>query len=52
MHNIPGPFILEALNSSPEFLSWEAVRVDVGEGSDTKGLLKFSATGVFYVAAR
>jgi hypothetical protein len=52
MHDIPGPFILEALNSSPEFLSWEAVRVDVGEGSDTKGLLKFSATGVFYVAAR
>jgi hypothetical protein len=52
MHNVPGPFILEALDSAPEFVSWETVRVDIGEGSDAKGLLKFSATGVFYVAAR
>jgi len=52
LHNIPGPFIVEALNSAPEFVSWESVRVDIGEGSDARGLLKFSATGVFYVAAR
>jgi hypothetical protein len=52
LHNIPGPFIVEALSSAPEFVSWESVRVDVGEGSDARGLLKFSATGVFYVAAR
>jgi hypothetical protein len=52
MHNIPGPFIVEALNSAPDFVSWESVRVDLGEGSDARGLLKFSATGVFYVAAR
>ena len=52
MKNIPGPFIAEALNSAPEFVSWESVRVDLGEGSDARGLLKFSATGVFYVAAR
>ena len=51
LHNIPGPFIVEALNSAPEFVSWESVRVDIGEGSDARGLLKFSATGVFYVAA-
>lgn len=52
MHDIPGPFIAEALESAPEFVSWESVRVDIGEGSDVRGLLKFSATGVFYVAAR
>jgi hypothetical protein len=52
MHNIPGPFIAEALSSAPDFVSWESVRVDLGEGSDARGLLKFSATGVFYVAAR
>ena len=52
MHNVPGPFIAEALDSAPDFVSWESVRVDLGEGSDVRGLLKFSATGVFYVAAR
>ena len=52
MRNIPGPFIVEALNAAPDFVSWESVRVDLGEGSDARGLLKFSATGVFYVAAR
>jgi hypothetical protein len=52
MHNVPGPFIVEALSSAPDFVSWESVRVDLGEGSDARGLLKFSATGVFYVAAR
>ncbi|MCK9686981.1 hypothetical protein [Scleromatobacter humisilvae] len=52
MHNVPGPFIVEALSSAPDFVSWESVRVDLGEGSDARGLLKFSASGVFYVAAR
>jgi hypothetical protein len=52
MHNVPGPFIVEALGSAPDFVSWETVRVDLGEGSDARALLKFSATGVFYVAAR
>ena len=52
LHDIPGPFIAEALESAPEFVSWESVRVDLGEGSDARGLLKFSAKGVFYVAAR
>ena len=52
MRNIPGPFIVEALNAAPDFVSWESVRVDLGEGSDVRGLLKFSATGVFYVSAR
>ena len=52
MHNIPGPFIVEALDAAPGFVSWESVRVDLGEGSDARGLLKFSATGVFYVATR
>ena len=52
MHNVAGPFILEALSAAPEFISWESVRVDLGEGADLRGLLKFSATGVFYVAAR
>jgi hypothetical protein len=52
MHDVAGPFIVEALSSAPDFISWESVRVDLGEGSDARGLLKFSATGVFYVAAR
>jgi len=52
MHNVPGPFIVEALNSAPDFVSWESVRVDLAEGSDARALLKFSATGVFYVASR
>ncbi len=52
LHNVPGPFIVEALSAAPDFVSWESVRVDVGEGSDARALLKFSATGVFYVAAR
>jgi hypothetical protein len=52
MHGIPGPFIVEALEASPDFVSWESVRVDIAEGSDARDLLKFSATGVFYVAAR
>jgi hypothetical protein len=52
MHNVPGPFILEALSTAPDFFSWESVRVDIGAGSDARGLLKFSAAGVFYVAAR
>jgi hypothetical protein len=52
MHDIPGPFIVEALDTAPAFVSWESVRVDIGEGSDARGLLKFSAKGVFYVAAR
>ena len=51
MHDIPGPFIVEALSTAPDFISWESVRVDVGEGSDARGLLRFSATGVFYVAS-
>ena len=52
LHNVPGPFIVEALGSAPDFVSWESLRVDLGEGSDARGLLRFSATGVFYVAAR
>ena len=52
MRDVPGPFILEALASAPDFVSWESVRVDLGQGADARGLLKFSATGVFYVASR
>jgi hypothetical protein len=51
LRNVPGPFIVEALGSAPDFVSWESVRVDLGEGSDARGLLKFSASGVFYVAS-
>ncbi len=52
MHNVPGPFIVEALDGAPDFISWESVRVDLGEGSDARGLLKFSAKGVFYVGSK
>lgn len=51
LQNVPGPFILEALRSAPDFVSWESVKVEVGEGADPRGLLRFSASGVFYVAA-
>jgi hypothetical protein len=52
MRDVPAPFILEALRTTPGFISWEAVRLEVGEGADLKALLKFSARGVFYAAAR
>jgi hypothetical protein len=52
LHDVPAPFILEALRAAPAFVSWEAVRVVVAEGSDPRALLKFSATGAFYVAAQ
>jgi hypothetical protein len=51
MRDVPAPFILEALRTTPDFVSWETVRLDVGEGVDAKALLKFSARGVFYAAA-
>jgi hypothetical protein len=50
---VPGPFILEALQSAPDFISWESVRLDVSPGSgDVREGLKFSATGVFYASAQ
>jgi hypothetical protein len=52
MRDVPAPFILEALRTTPDFISWETVKVEVGEGVDVKALLKFSARGVFYAAAR
>jgi hypothetical protein len=52
LHNVPGPFLLEALRTAPSFVSWESVRVDVGEGIDPRSILKFSASGAFYVAAQ
>jgi len=52
LRNVPGPFILEALRTAPKFISWEAVHLDVNEGSDARLALKFSASGVFYVASR
>ena len=51
LRNVPGPFILEALRNAPSFVSWESVRVDVGEGADPRALLRFSAHGAFYAAA-
>lgn len=51
LRNVPGPFIVEALRAAPSFVSWESVRVDVGEGTDPRALLKFTASGSFYVAA-
>jgi hypothetical protein len=52
MRDVPGPFIVEALDAAPDVVSWESVRADISEGSDARGLLKFSAKGVFYVSAR
>ncbi len=55
LRGVPGAFILEALRSAPDFVSWESVKVDVGDAggaNDARNLLKFSASGVFYVAAR
>ena len=49
--DVPGPFIVEALRSAPEWVSWETVRADLGEG-DIKARLKFHAMGVYYAAGR
>ncbi|MEY4564607.1 MAG: hypothetical protein RLZZ618_3884 [Pseudomonadota bacterium] len=45
--DVPGPFIVEALQTAPTWISWETVQVDVGEG-DIKGRLKFKAIGTYY----
>jgi len=49
--DVPGPFIVEALRSAPDWVSWETVRADLGEG-DIKARLKFHAMGVYYAAGR
>jgi hypothetical protein len=48
MRDVPGPFILEALGESPDFISWESVKVDVEHVAEAAGTLRFSASGVFY----
>jgi hypothetical protein len=51
--NIPGPFVVEAVADAPPWVSWETVRVDVGEwGAGTvRSQLVFTLSGNFYVAA-
>ena len=47
--DVPGPFVVETLETAPPWVSWENVRVDIGEGgAGTR--LKFKATGVYYVS--
>jgi type IV pilus biogenesis protein PilP len=36
MRDVPGPFILEALRTTPDFISWESVKVDIGERGDVR----------------
>jgi hypothetical protein len=49
--DVPGPFILEALETAPGWISWESVRADIGDG-DAAGRLKFKAMGIYYVSSR
>jgi hypothetical protein len=51
LSDVPGPFVLEALRTAPDWISWESVRADIGEG-DVVSRLKFKATGVYYVSLR
>ena len=51
LSDVPGPFVLEALRTAPDWISWESVRADIGDG-DVVSRLKFKATGVYYVSLR
>lgn len=51
LSEVPGPFILEALRAAPEWISWETVSADIGDG-DAAGRLRFKATGNYYVSSR
>jgi hypothetical protein len=51
LSDVPGPFILEALETAPGWISWESVRADIGDG-DAAGRLKFKAMGIYYVSSR
>ena len=51
LSEVPGPFVLEALRTAPDWISWESVRADIGDG-DVVSRLKFKATGVYYVSLR
>lgn len=51
LSDVPGPFILEALETAPAWISWESVRADISDG-DPAGRLKFKAMGIYYVSSR
>ena len=51
LSDVPGPFVVEVLRTAPHWISWEAVRADIGDG-DVVSRLKFKATGVYYVSLR
>jgi hypothetical protein len=44
---IPGPFIIETLQSAPSWVSWELIQADLNEG-DMRSRLKFTAKGTYY----
>jgi hypothetical protein len=48
--DVPGPFVLEAVQSAPDWISWEAAHADLNDG-DIRGRLKFTLTGIYYAKA-
>jgi hypothetical protein len=45
--DVPGPFVIEALQSAPAWVSWEIVQAQLNEG-DMRSRLKFTLKGNYY----
>jgi hypothetical protein len=50
LRNVPGPFLLEALQMTPGWINWDVVRAEVSEG-EMRSRLKFTVTGNYYAKA-
>jgi hypothetical protein len=51
---VPAPFVMEALQAAPAWVSWESVRLDVGDlvPGAARGQLRFTLSGNYYVATQ
>lgn len=47
---IPGPFIQEVLETAPQWLQWEKLRVELADG-DMRSRLNFKVSGNYYVSS-
>jgi hypothetical protein len=50
LRQVPGPFLIEALQMSPGWINWDVVRAELSEG-DMRSRLKFTVTGNYYAKA-
>jgi len=53
--DVAGPFVSEALATAPQWVSWDAVRVEVADPGSleaARSQLKFTLTGTYYVSTK